>query len=164
VRPNAVSRRIALSGAATVGLGLPLLAACGDDGGGAEGGSTPASDPSKSPSSPAPRSEPPATAPTPARMASAEGLLSTADVPVGGGVVIGDSEVVITQPRKGDFKAFTAICTHAGCIVGGVTDTINCPCHGSTFSIEDGSPTGGPAPSPLAEVPISVDGGQISLA
>jgi Rieske Fe-S protein len=165
VKPSAVSRRTALSGAATVGLGLPLLAACGDDGGGADAGSTPASDPSRGPSSPAaPPSGPPATAPAPAGGAPGEGLLGTADVPVGGGVVIGDREVVITQPRKGEFRAFTAICTHRGCTVGGVTDTINCPCHGSTFSIEDGSPTGGPAPSPLAEVPITVVGDQISLA
>jgi Rieske Fe-S protein len=164
VKPSAVSRRTALSCAATVGLGLPLLGACGDDGGGAEGGSTPASDSSRGPSSPAPPSGPPARAPAPAGGAPGEGLLSTADVPVGGGVVIGAREVVITQPRKGEFKAFTAICTHAGCTVGGVTDTINCPCHGSTFSIVDGSPTGGPAPSPLAEVPISVVGDQISLA
>jgi Rieske Fe-S protein len=153
VRTTAVSRRSALAGAATAGLGLPLLAACGD--GTAEGPSASASEPAAA--------SPPTAAPT-AHGAPADGIVATADVPVGGGVVIGAREVVITQPTKGEFKAFSAICTHAGCTVGTVTDTINCPCHGSTFSIEDGSPTGGPAPSPLPEVVISVDGGQISLA
>jgi Rieske Fe-S protein len=158
---NAVSRRNALSGVATIGLGLPLLAACGGDGGGA----STATDLSESPSSSAPSSEPPASSPsTKAKKAPAEGLVTTSDVPVGSGVVIADSEVVFTQPTEGDFKCFTAVCTHQGCIVNEVTDTINCPCHFSMFSIEDGSVEGGPAPAPLAEIQISVDGDQISLA
>lgn len=157
---NAVSRRNALSGAATIGLGLPLLAACGGDGGGAT-----ATDPSRSPSS-TPGSEPPATPQSSAtnKAAPITGLVASSDVPVGSGLVIADSEVVITQPTEGEFKAFSSICTHRGCPVNQVTDTINCPCHGSMFSITDGSVTGGPATSPLAEVPISVDGDQISLA
>ncbi len=158
---HAVSRRNALSGAATIGLGLPLLAACGDDGGGAT-----ASDPSQTPSTSAPGSEPPVTPQSSAtsKPAQAEGIVTTSDVPVGSGVIIADSEVVITQPTAGDFKCFTAICTHAGCPVNQVTDTINCPCHGSMFSITDGSVAGGPAPAPLAEVAITVDGDQISVA
>jgi Rieske Fe-S protein len=154
LKTNAVSRRNALSGAATIGIGLPLLAACGGDD---EPGT--ATDPS-TPSSSAPTGEPPSSAAS----RPAGGIATTSDVPVGSGVIIADSEVVITQPTDGDFKAFTAVCTHAGCTVGEVADTINCPCHGSTFSIEDGSPTGGPASSPLQEIPISVDGDQISLA
>jgi Rieske Fe-S protein len=71
---------------------------------------------------------------------------------------------VITQPVKGEFKAFSAICTHQGCPVGEVTDgRVVCPCHGSAFSIEDGSVVNGPAESPLAEEPISVNGGDITL-
>lgn len=157
---NAVSRRNALGGAATIGLGLPLLAACGDDGAGT------ATDPS-TPTSSAPSSEPPAPSSEPPASdgpAPAAGIATTTDVPVGGGLVVPDSEVVVTQPAEGDFRAFTAICTHQGCTVGDVTDTINCPCHGSTFSIQDGSPTGGPASSPLQEISISVAGDQISLA
>jgi Rieske Fe-S protein len=157
---HAVSRRNALSGAATIGLGLPLLAACGDDGGEAT-----ATDPTPSPSSSAPSSEPPATPqPTATDPAPAKGIVTTSDVPVGSGVVIADSEVVITQPTEGEFKAFSSICTHQGCPVNQVTDTINCPCHGSMFSITDGAVAGGPATSPLPEVSISVDGDQISLA
>ena len=157
---NAVSRRNALSGAATIGLGLPLLAACGSD----DGGDSTATDPSETPSSSAPSSEAPASSPASESSAPAAGIATTSDVPVGSGVIIGDSEVVITQPASGEFKCFTAICTHQGCTVGDVTDTINCPCHGSMFSIEDGSVVGGPAPSPLEEFQLSVDGDQISLA
>ena len=72
---------------------------------------------------------------------------------------------MITQPSEGTFKAFNSTCTHQGCQVASVSDgVIHCPCHGSSFSIEDGSPQGGPASSPLAEVAISVDGDAISLA
>ncbi len=155
---NAVSRRNALSGAATIGLGLPLLAACGSD----DGGDATATDPSETPSSSTPSSEPPASTPTPQKSAP-QGIATTSEVPVGSGVIVGDSEVVITQPAEGDFKCFTSVCTHQGCTVGEVTDTINCPCHGSMFSIEDGSVVGGPAPSPLEEFQLSVDGDQISL-
>ena len=161
VSTKQVSRRNALSGAATIGIGLPLLAACGDD-----GASGIATDPSQSPSSSAPTSEPPATPPGTATETPppATGIVTTSDVPVGSGVIIADDEVVITQPSEGEFKAFTSICTHQGCPVTEVTDTINCPCHGSMFSVTDGSVAGGPAPAPLAEIPISVDGDQISLA
>jgi len=92
-----------------------------------------------------------------------EQLTSTSEIDVGGGVIVG-GQYVITQPVKGEFKAFTAICTHQGCPVGEVTGgQIVCPCHGSAFSIEDGSVVNGPAESPLAEEPISVDGGDITL-
>lgn len=158
MKTTAVSRRNALGGAATIGLSLPLLAACGDDA--ADTGTDPATADPSTPASSAPSSQPPASdGPAPAA-----GIVTTSDVPVGSGLVVPDSEVVVTQPTQGDFRAFTAICTHQGCTVGDVTDTINCPCHGSTFSISDGSPTGGPAQAPLAEIPISVDGDQISLA
>jgi Rieske Fe-S protein len=156
VSTNGLSRRHALTGAATIGLGVPLLAACGSDDGGT------ATDPSESPSSSAPSSSAPASNGT--GSAPADGIATTSDVPVGGGVIITDDQVVITQPTEGEFKAFSSICTHQGCPVGDVTDTINCPCHGSMFSIEDGSPVGGPATSPLPEVGISVAGDQISLA
>ena len=89
----------------------------------------------------------------------------TTDVPVGGGRIFSDEEVVVTQPAEGDFKAFSSVCTHQGCQVGKVEDgQILCPCHGSAFSAEDGSVTKGPATSPLESVEITVDGDQISLA
>jgi Rieske Fe-S protein len=87
-------------------------------------------------------------------------LAAVADVPSGGGIIKGD--LVITQPQAGTFKAFSKVCTHAGCFVNKVDGgTISCPCHGSTYSIEDGSPTGGPAQKPLPETKVKVDGTNI---
>jgi Rieske Fe-S protein len=92
-------------------------------------------------------------------------LASTADIPVGGGKILADKKIVITQPQAGSFGAFTAVCTHAGCIVGSVSGgTINCPCHGSKFSIANGSVVNGPASAPLAPVSIKVQGSSIVQA
>lgn len=136
-----LSRRQALTGAAGVGIGLPVLAACAGgstgNGSGSGSGSTP----------PASGSLGPASA-----------------IPVGGGTIFSDKRVVVTQPKQGDFKCFSAICTHAGCPVSTVSGgTINCPCHGSKFSIDDGSVVSGPAPSPLGEISVSVKAGKLTL-
>ncbi|MET8248809.1 Rieske (2Fe-2S) protein [Streptomyces sp. NPDC005202] len=100
--------------------------------------------------------------------ASASGgqvLAKTSDIPVGGGKVFTDQKVVVTQPTKDEFKAFSAICTHRGCTVNKVADgTIDCPCHGSRFRIADGSVAGGPAPRPLPAEQIEVEGNSIRLA
>ena len=89
-------------------------------------------------------------------------LASTSQVPEGGGTIISGKNIVITQPQAGSFKAFTAVCTHQGCIVGSVSGgTINCPCHGSKFSIKDGSVVNGPAASPLSTIAIEVEGSSI---
>jgi Rieske Fe-S protein len=116
---------------------------------------------------PAQSSSPPA-APASSGAAAQNGppvLASTADIPVGGGKILADKKIVITQPKAGSFDAFTAVCTHQGCIVGSVAGgTINCPCHGSKFSIADGSVVNGPAASPLAPVSIKVQGTSIVQA
>jgi Rieske Fe-S protein len=76
-----------------------------------------------------------------------------------------EDKYVITQPTAGEFKAFTAICTHKGCPVQKVENQeIACPCHGSRFSIKDGSAVGGPATEPLAEINYSESGDNIILA
>ncbi|MCX4760938.1 Rieske (2Fe-2S) protein [Streptomyces sp. NBC_01275] len=99
------------------------------------------------------------------KASAGEELAKTADIPVGGGKIFKDQKVVVTQPAKDDFKAFSAVCTHQGCTVGSVADgTINCPCHKSKFRIADGSVAGGPAPSPLPAEQITVQGGTIKLA
>lgn len=135
-----ISRRQTLTGAAALGVGVPLLAACGA---GSDGES----------SSGAPSSTP------------GEKLGAAADVPVGGGTILADQKIVVTQPTKGEFKAFSSICTHAGCPVSAVQDgTINCTCHGSKFSVEDGSVVNGPATKPLPEVAVTVQGGEITTA
>jgi len=92
-------------------------------------------------------------------------LALTSDVPVGGGKILADKKIVITQPRAGSFEAFTAICTHQGCTVSSVSGgTVNCPCHGSKFSIANGSVVTGPAASALAPVSIKVQGTSIVQA
>jgi Rieske Fe-S protein len=87
------------------------------------------------------------------------------DVPVGGGTVFPDQKVVVTQPAKGVFKAFSAVCTHVGCICNKVANgTIDCPCHGAEFTISDGAVVTGPAPTPLPARTITVSDGKIMLA
>lgn len=85
-------------------------------------------------------------------------------VPVGGGTIYDAYKVVVTQPTAGEFRAFSAICTHMGCLVSGVSDgTIYCPCHGSKFKITDGSVVVGPATRPLPREHITVQGANLIL-
>jgi Rieske Fe-S protein len=94
--------------------------------------------------------------------AAVAALATTAEVPEGGGKIIDGKNIVITQPQAGTFKAFSAVCTHQGCIVSTVADgTIDCPCHGSKFSVKDGSVVNGPATRPLPPVAIKVEGTSI---
>ena len=87
-----------------------------------------------------------------------------ADIPVGGGKVYTTAQVVVTQPVMGQYKAFSAICTHVGCLCNQVAGgTINCPCHGAKFKITDGSVVAGPATTPLAGASVTVTGGKIYL-
>jgi len=89
-------------------------------------------------------------------------LATTSQVPVGGGKIIDGPNIVITQPVAGTFKGFSAVCTHQGCIVDAISNgTIDCPCHGSKFSVKDGSVVNGPATSPLPAVAITVTGTSI---
>ncbi|MFJ5712588.1 MULTISPECIES: Rieske (2Fe-2S) protein [unclassified Streptomyces] len=91
-------------------------------------------------------------------------LAKTVDIPVGGGKVLADKGVVITQPKAGEYKAFSSKCTHAGCAVSEVKDgVIICPCHQSRFDMSDGSVTSGPATAPLPPEPIEVTGEEISF-
>jgi len=161
---NTSDRRTVLRGAAVIGLAgaaAPLIAACGGDDTAGSGTTAPSSAPASS----APASSAPASS-APASSSGGAGSLGPAsDVPVGGGKVYADAKVVITQPTAGQYKGFTAVCTHQGCIVGTVEGgTINCPCHGSKYKIADGSVVSGPAPSPLAAVAVTVKGGEIRTA
>jgi Rieske Fe-S protein len=85
------------------------------------------------------------------------------EIPVGSGKIFPDAQTVITQPQKGEFKAFSAVCTHQGCVVDTVTNTINCPCHGSKYSITDGSVVNPPAPQPLPAKTIKVEGDTLTV-
>ncbi|MCH9730016.1 MAG: Rieske (2Fe-2S) protein [Actinomycetia bacterium] len=129
-----VSRKTVIAGAG-VGLGAAALAACSSGGDSGSGAG---------------------------ENSAPEVLTHTADVPVGSGVIVGT--VVVTQPVAGDFKAFSAVCTHTGCLLNEVADgTINCPCHGSKFSL-DGAVLNGPAQRPLIAAPITVQGNSIVLS
>ena len=113
----------------------------------------------------APESGTGAAAPTPGAAAEANTLATTADVPVGSGVIVGegDQAVVLTQPTAGQFEGFSAVCTHAGCTLAEVVGThINCPCHGSSFNL-DGTVARGPAKRPLDPKPVAVNGDSITL-
>jgi Rieske Fe-S protein len=97
--------------------------------------------------------------------AASDVLAKTTDIPVGGGKILTAQKIVITQPTAGAFHAFTAICTHQGCIVDQVGGgTIDCPCHGSKYSAVNGSVVNGPATLPLAAVSIKVQGTSIIQA
>jgi Rieske Fe-S protein len=100
-----------------------------------------------------------------AKAGAAAVLAKTSDIPVGSGKIFAKKGVVVTQPTEGTFKAFSTVCTHQGCAVEKIEDgTINCLCHGSKFTIADGSVADGPAPKPLPARKIKVDGDSITLA
>jgi Rieske Fe-S protein len=85
--------------------------------------------------------------------------VAASEVPVGGGVILSDADYVITQPTAGTFKAFSKFCTHQQCVLASVAGgTINCGCHGSKFSIKDGSVLTPPANSPLPQSKVTVAG------
>ncbi|WP_327644873.1 Rieske (2Fe-2S) protein [Micromonospora zamorensis] len=154
--PGTQTRRTLLTGVGAVGAAV-VLAACGsDDGGNGSGSDTPTSGGPAVPST--------GDAGGGDRQGS-QSLATTSDIPVGGGKVLATEGVVITQPSPGQFKGFSPICTHQNCPVTNVDGgTINCTCHGSKFSIEDGSVKAGPATKPLPPKNIKVTGDQISLA
>ncbi|MFF7732237.1 Rieske 2Fe-2S domain-containing protein [Streptomyces sp. NPDC007984] len=92
-------------------------------------------------------------------------LAKTADIPEGSGKIFKDEKVVVSQPAAGDYKAFSTICTHQKCpMVDLKDDIISCACHGSQFSVLDGSVKKGPAVQPLEAKQISVNGDSITLA
>ncbi|GAB2510016.1 QcrA and Rieske domain-containing protein [Nocardia heshunensis] len=139
----AVDRRTALAATAVAATAL-TVAGC--------------SSTSNQPASAAPNATA-AKADDPAAKKDGDELAYTKDVPVGGGVIAGDT--VVTQPTAGQFQGFSSTCTHLGCKVNEVTDgLIKCPCHGSSYHL-DGTVAGGPAPRALDSKPVRVDGDKV---
>jgi len=91
-------------------------------------------------------------------------LGAASEIPVGGGKIYTTAKVVVTQPARGQYRAFSAVCTHVGCIMSEVANgTIDCPCHGSEFTITTGAVVTGPAPAPLPRKQIKIVNGQVVL-
>jgi Rieske Fe-S protein len=156
--PTDVSRRTVL---ALGGSGAALtLAACtaplADDANGSAATANP------------PPSDEPADAPSDASESAAPGATSEpiaklADIPVGGSIsaTLAGAPILIAQPEAGTVVAFSAICTHQGCIVAPGDAEFACPCHASRFTLADGSVRGGPAQRPLDTVQVTVEGDSV---
>ena len=91
-------------------------------------------------------------------------LADVSAIPLGEGTIFAAQKVVVTQPASGVYKAFSAVCTHAGCILDKVADgKIYCPCHGAIFAGATGVPVAGPTSVPLPQKKITVTDGKILL-
>lgn len=146
------SRRVVMGGLVGIGLGGPLLAACGSSSDSSSGSGSGSGSGSSSGGS------------SSGGGSASGGLGPTSEIPVGGGKIFSKEKVVVTQPTQGQFKAFSATCTHQGCLVSKIEGKdIDCTCHGSKFSIEDGSVVNGPAKEPLKALSVSTTGGQITV-
>ena len=160
-KDSQATRRGVLAGVCLVGL-AGAITACGASG----SSSAPATGTNSTPGAGATT----ATVPTASSAQSASGagaadaLAKTSEIPVGGGKIFDTQTVVVTQPTAGEYKAFSAVCTHMGCIVNQISSgRIDCPCHGSEYSISDGAVLAGPAPRPLPAKQIKITGDSIFL-
>ena len=160
-RATRATRRGVLAGVGLVGL-AGAVSACGSGGSSSSSAAANAGAPPATGAGSAPSSAAGSAGSTAGAQGSA--LATTSEIPVGSGKIFTTEKVVVTQPNSGDFKAFSAVCTHMGCIVSTISNgTIDCPCHGSQYSISTGAVVGGPAPSPLPAQAINVTGSNIFL-
>jgi cytochrome b6-f complex iron-sulfur subunit len=86
---------------------------------------------------------------------------SVNDFPVGQGKVVpvNDRPVIIVNLEQGGLRAYSAICTHLGCIVewDDSRQFIHCPCHDGRFNALNGAIISGPQPAPLPELELAVE-------
>lgn len=94
-------------------------------------------------------------------------VAKTSDIPIGSGKKF-DVEgvpILITQPRAGEFRGFSAVCTHAGFVMSNMANSeIKCDNHGAVYSADDGSVLSGPAPRALGKVTVSVEGDDVLVS
>ncbi|MFH9398168.1 Rieske 2Fe-2S domain-containing protein [Streptomyces sp. NPDC017638] len=132
---SSASRRTVLRGAAAAPVaGLGLAACSSSDGGG------------------------------PASSAATESvdLGKESEVAKGGAKLYRDHNVVVSRARDGSLKAYSTICTHAGCPINKLEGTtLVCPCHGSRFDAVTGEVVQAPATQPLTELAVKATGGRI---
>jgi Rieske Fe-S protein len=167
-KESLATRRGMLAGVGLVGL-AGAITACSSGG---SSMSAAVADPATSSGMGAPAATSAAASATPSASSAssaaggmaAGALTATSAIPVGGGKIFPAQTTVVTQPSAGEFKVFSAVCTHMGCIVNQIADgRIDCPCHGSEYSITDGAVLAGPAPKPLPAKPFKVTGDSIFL-
>lgn len=93
-------------------------------------------------------------------------LTRLADIPVGGtaAAAVDGQEFLLAQPVEGSVVAFSAVCTHQGCIVSAAPTEFDCHCHGSRFDAATGNVLGGPASRPLHPVAVSIVDGAVVTA
>lgn len=158
------ARFIRLSAALGVGTaGASMLAACGGESGSSGGEPAPSEEPTQAPDE-----------------KTAEQRESTGEEGGQGGAIAQESEVapgsalpfdnagqpaVLVHLESGDFVAYSAVCTHAGCEVAYNNSQLACPCHGSIFDPANGAAVvSGPANGPLPEIPVEARDGQVFTA
>ena len=73
-----------------------------------------------------------------------------------------DTRVFIRRDKDGTLTAFSAICTHLGCLVNynRLKAEFICPCHGGRYNL-DGKVVAGPPPAPLNRLPVKAEGGNV---
>jgi len=93
-------------------------------------------------------------------------MIPESELPEGGAKFFeyAGSAAVLVHRRGGEIVAFSAVCTHLGCIVQWEKDkqTFLCPCHAGHYSA-DGTVLSGPPPKPLAKLPLVVANGNITV-
>jgi nitrite reductase/ring-hydroxylating ferredoxin subunit len=161
-----VSRRNLICGLVAAGAAVPLIAACGSSdathgpaagAGGPAGGSGGSSGGTSGGASSGGGSG--------GSSAAAAGSIKTSEIPVGGGKIFPDRNIVVTQPKAGEFEAFSASCTHQGTQLNQISaGRIICPLHGSQFSINNGAVEQGPASSPLPKFNVTVTGATLEVS
>ena len=77
---------------------------------------------------------------------------------------VAGTPVIVTQPKKGVFKAFNGYCTHQQVPLAGIQGSnLICNQHGASFNTTSGKVTGGPARSPLATYKVAVSAGSLKV-